>query len=91
MSQGRMSTTQGLDLTLPDASQKSRSMKLGKVLPHVALPTTLSVAELGPSAVKALLELLGVGVELGGDCERAILEVWSDVLEQQVSPWSQRH
>jgi alcohol dehydrogenase class IV len=40
----------GLDLREPDAPQKSRSMKLAKVLPHIALPTTLSVAELGPSA-----------------------------------------
>jgi maleylacetate reductase len=40
----------GLDLSLPDAPRLSRSMKLGKVLPHIALPTTLSVAELGQSA-----------------------------------------
>ncbi|HEX4383139.1 MAG TPA: iron-containing alcohol dehydrogenase [Myxococcales bacterium] len=40
----------GLDLREPDAPQKSRAMKLPKVLPHIALPTTLSVAELGPSA-----------------------------------------
>ena len=44
------SVATGLDLRLPDAPLRSRSMKLGKVLPHIALPTTLSVAELGQSA-----------------------------------------
>jgi alcohol dehydrogenase class IV len=40
----------GLDLRAPDAPQRSRSMTVKDPLPHVALPTTLSVAELSGSA-----------------------------------------
>jgi maleylacetate reductase len=40
----------GLDLRAGDAPQRSRSMHPGKTLPHFALPTTLSVAELSGSA-----------------------------------------
>src|SRR2546423_335104 len=40
----------GLDLTQPDAPARSRSMKVDRALPHLAVPTTLSVAELAASA-----------------------------------------
>jgi alcohol dehydrogenase len=40
----------GLDLTQPDAPARSRSMKIERALPHFAVPTTLSVAELAGSA-----------------------------------------
>lgn len=40
----------GLDVTLPDAPARARGAKLGGVLPHLAVPTTLSVAELAGSA-----------------------------------------
>jgi alcohol dehydrogenase len=40
----------GLDLTQPDAPARSRSMKVERTLPHLAVPTTLSVAELASSA-----------------------------------------
>ena len=40
----------GLDLTLPDAPARARGAKLSGVLPHLAIPTTLSVAELASSA-----------------------------------------
>ena len=40
----------GLDLTLPDAPARARGAKLSRVLPHLAIPTTLSVAELASSA-----------------------------------------
>ena len=40
----------GLDVTLPDAPARARGAKLDGVLPHLAVPTTLSVAELAGSA-----------------------------------------
>jgi alcohol dehydrogenase class IV len=40
----------GLDLREQDAPERSRSLKVKDPLPHVALPTTLSVAELSGSA-----------------------------------------
>jgi alcohol dehydrogenase class IV len=40
----------GLDLTLPDAPARARGAKLERTLPHLAVPTTLSVAELVGSA-----------------------------------------
>src|SRR5258706_1850993 len=40
----------GLDLTLPDAPARARGMKLERALPHLSVPTTLSVAELAGSA-----------------------------------------
>jgi maleylacetate reductase len=40
----------GLDLRAADAPKRSRSLTVGSVLPHFALPTTLSVAELSSSA-----------------------------------------
>jgi maleylacetate reductase len=40
----------GLDVTLPDAPARSRGAKLEGVLPQLAVPTTLSVAELAGSA-----------------------------------------
>jgi maleylacetate reductase len=40
----------GLDLTLPDAPARARKAKVDRALPHLALPTTLSVAELSGSA-----------------------------------------
>lgn len=40
----------GLDLALPDAPARARGAKLDRALPHVAIPTTLSVAELSGSA-----------------------------------------
>ena len=40
----------GLDLRLPDSLARARGVKLGPVLPHVALPTTLSAAELSGGA-----------------------------------------
>ena len=40
----------GLDVTLPDAPSRARGAKLDGVLPHLAVPTTLSVAELAGSA-----------------------------------------
>jgi maleylacetate reductase len=40
----------GLDLTQPDAPARSRSMKIERALPHLAVPTTLSVAELASNA-----------------------------------------
>src|SRR5437868_6150762 len=40
----------GLDVTLPDAPARARGAKLERVLPHLAVPTTLSVAELAGSA-----------------------------------------
>ena len=39
-----------LDVTLPDAPRRARDAKLDRVLPHLAIPTTLSVAELAGSA-----------------------------------------
>src|SRR6266852_3332449 len=44
----------GLDVTLPDAPARARGAKLERALPHLAVPTTLSVAEL---AVKTPLDL----------------------------------
>ncbi|HKC58882.1 MAG TPA: iron-containing alcohol dehydrogenase [Myxococcales bacterium] len=44
------SLASGLDVTLPDAPARSRGMKLERTLPHLAVPTTLSVAELAGSA-----------------------------------------
>ncbi|HYV66489.1 MAG TPA: iron-containing alcohol dehydrogenase, partial [Myxococcales bacterium] len=44
------SLASGLDVTLPDAPTRSRSMKLERTLPHLSVPTTLSVAELAGSA-----------------------------------------
>jgi alcohol dehydrogenase class IV len=40
----------GLDLRIPEALARARGAKLGQVLPHVALPTTLSAAELSGGA-----------------------------------------
>jgi alcohol dehydrogenase class IV len=40
----------GLDLREPDAPSRSRSLRVDGALPHVAIPTTLSVAELSSSA-----------------------------------------
>jgi alcohol dehydrogenase class IV len=40
----------GLDLRDPAALARSRSVEVGRVLPHVAIPTTLSVAELSSGA-----------------------------------------
>jgi alcohol dehydrogenase len=40
----------GLDLRAPDAPKRSRSLAVRGALPHFALPTTLSVAELSGSA-----------------------------------------
>src|SRR6267378_2322600 len=40
----------GLDMTLPDAPARARGAKLERALPHLAVPTTLSVAELAGSA-----------------------------------------
>ena len=44
------SLASGLDVTLPDAPARSRSVKLERTVPHLAVPTTLSVAELAGSA-----------------------------------------
>jgi maleylacetate reductase len=44
------SLASGLDVTLPDAPARSRSIKLERTLPHLSVPTTLSVAELAGSA-----------------------------------------
>jgi alcohol dehydrogenase class IV len=44
------SLASGLDLRDPEAPARAREVKLGRVLPHVALPTTLSAAELSSSA-----------------------------------------
>jgi alcohol dehydrogenase class IV len=40
----------GLDLREPDAPARARHVEPGRTLPHVALPTTLSAAELSSSA-----------------------------------------
>jgi maleylacetate reductase len=40
----------GIDLTLPDAQARGRGAALDGVVPHLAIPTTLSVAELAASA-----------------------------------------
>lgn len=40
----------GLDLTRPDAPERARGLRVERALPHVALPTTLSVAELSGGA-----------------------------------------
>jgi alcohol dehydrogenase class IV len=41
----------GLDITAPDASARARALASGeRALPHLAIPTTLSVAELSSSA-----------------------------------------
>jgi len=39
-----------LDLARPDAPARARGLRLSRVLPHVAIPTTLSAAELSGSA-----------------------------------------
>jgi maleylacetate reductase len=44
------SLASGLDVTLPDVPARSRGVKLERTLPHLAVPTTLSVAELAGSA-----------------------------------------
>jgi alcohol dehydrogenase class IV len=44
------SLASGLDLTAADAPARARAVRPGRVLPHLALPTTLSVAELSGSA-----------------------------------------
>jgi alcohol dehydrogenase class IV len=53
----------GLDLAAPDAPARARGMRVGTVLPHLAVPTTLSVAELSGSAgftAEGTLEKTGV-------------------------------
>jgi alcohol dehydrogenase class IV len=40
----------GVDLTAPDAPSRSRAPRLTPVVPHVAIPTTLSAAELSAAA-----------------------------------------
>jgi alcohol dehydrogenase class IV len=45
-----LSLATGIDLCAPDGPQRARSARLAGVLPHVAIPTTLSVAELSGSA-----------------------------------------
>ena len=40
----------GIDLRLPDAQARSKGLSLSALLPHLAIPTTLSVAELSSSA-----------------------------------------
>jgi maleylacetate reductase len=44
------SLTSGIDLALPDAQARGRQATLDRILPHVAIPTTLSAAELSGSA-----------------------------------------
>jgi len=39
-----------LDLAAPGAAERARGVQLSRVLPHVAIPTTLSAAELSSSA-----------------------------------------
>ncbi|HET9597057.1 MAG TPA: iron-containing alcohol dehydrogenase [Anaeromyxobacteraceae bacterium] len=54
----------GLDLRERDAPARARDVKLGTTLPHVALPTTLSAAELSSSAgfsAEGTREKVGVG------------------------------
>jgi len=54
----------GLDLRQPDAPARARAVKLGPVLPHLAIPTTLSAAELSSSAgfsAEGTREKVGVG------------------------------
>lgn len=53
----------GIDLRLPDAQARGKGLSLEKVVPHLALPTTLSVAELSGSAgfsAKGTLAKVGV-------------------------------
>jgi maleylacetate reductase len=53
----------GLDLAAPDAPARARTARVERVLPHVALPTTLSVAELSAGAgfsAEGTLEKVGV-------------------------------
>jgi len=40
----------GVDLRLPDAQARCKGLSLETILPHLAIPTTLSVAELSSSA-----------------------------------------
>jgi alcohol dehydrogenase len=54
----------GLDLVQPDAPARARGAKLGRTLPHFAVPTTLSVAELAGNAgfsAEKTKEKVGVG------------------------------
>ncbi|HEY6051319.1 MAG TPA: iron-containing alcohol dehydrogenase [Thermoanaerobaculia bacterium] len=53
----------GLELRDPDAPARSRSLSAAGALPHIAIPTTLSVAELASSAgytAEGTLEKVGV-------------------------------
>ena len=54
----------GLDLRAPDAPLRARAARLDRVLPHVAIPTTLSAAELSSGAgfsAEGTREKVGVG------------------------------
>lgn len=54
----------GLDLSAPDAPARARALRIDRALPHVAIPTTLSVAELSASAgfsAEGTREKVGVG------------------------------
>ncbi len=54
----------GLDLAAPDAPARARKLRLDGALPHVAIPTTLSVAELSSGAgfsAEGTREKVGVG------------------------------
>jgi maleylacetate reductase len=44
------SLASGLDLAAPDAPARARGARLERVLPHLSVPTTLSVAELSSAA-----------------------------------------
>lgn len=58
------SLASGLDLRFADAPTRARAARLGPVLPHVAIPTTLSAAELSSGAgfsAEGTREKVGVG------------------------------
>lgn len=58
------SLASGLDLAAPDAPARARALKIDRALPHVAIPTTLSVAELSCAAgfsAEGTREKVGVG------------------------------
>ncbi|BDG10730.1 iron-containing alcohol dehydrogenase [Anaeromyxobacter paludicola] len=64
----------GLDLRAPDAPARAREATVGPVLPHLALPTTLSVAELSSSAgFSAEGTREKVGVSAPALCPAAVL------------------